>query len=96
MTRAGRVLLWLSLCLGLRMGMAVTLPVEAHPGRLDAQGGHYVTRPYVYRDGTRLEAGEYHAHRPLGQLKLDTRERLQDPKDPGREQGLTKEEQERQ
>lgn len=94
MTRAGRGLLWLFLCLGLRMGMAVTLPVEAqaHPGRLDVQGCHHVLKPYVFAGGTRVEAGDYHCHRPLGAMKLDTRERLQDPKDPGREELLTKEE----
>ena len=32
----------------------------------------------------------------LGMLKLDQRERLHDPKDPGREEQLTREEQERQ
>ena len=30
MRRLGRLLVWLSLCLGLRMGMVVTVPVEAH------------------------------------------------------------------
>ena len=69
---------------------------EAHPGRLNAEGCHHVLKPFVYADGTRLEAGDFHCHRPLGQLTLDTRERLQDPKDPGREEQLTREEQERQ
>ena len=84
--------------IGLTLLFSVALPgvVAGHPGRLDHQGCHHVLKPFVYADGTRLEAGDFHCHRPLGQLTLDTRERLQDPKDPGREEQLTREEQERQ
>ena len=96
MRRLGRVLVWLSLCLGLRMGMVVTIPAEAHPGRLNAEGCHWVVKPWVSKEGRRVEAGDFHCHRALGQLTLDQRERLQDPNDPGREEQLTQEEQERQ
>ena len=84
--------------IGLTLLFSVALPgvVAGHPGRLDHQGCHWVVKPWVSQDGVRGEAGDFHCHRPLGMLRLDQRERLQDPKDPGREAPLTQEEQERQ
>lgn len=69
------------------MGQALTLllllgfalPAWAHPGRLDAEGCHHVHTRFVAKDGTVFEPGTEHCHRKLGQMKLDGRERLQDP-----------------
>lgn len=55
----------------------------AHPGRLDKDGCHHVGEDYEYESGNVLKKGERHCHRPLGKMRLDGKERLQDPNDEG-------------
>jgi hypothetical protein len=79
--RVWRFVLWLSLCLTLRLGAVAVSPefADAHPGRTDAQGCHWVRAPFRYADGRIVPQGQHHCHRPLGQLKLDNREVLTEP-----------------
>lgn len=56
--------------------------VAAHPGGLDKDGCHHVHTRWVAKDGTVYEPGEHHCHRKLGEMKLDGKERLQEPSPP--------------
>jgi len=56
-----------------------------HPGRLNSEGCHNVHKDWEYKDGRVVKAGTYHCHRPLGKMRLDGKEALQDPNDPGKE-----------
>ncbi len=58
---------------------------HAHPGRLDKDGCHYVLKDWKYKSGKVLKAGTYHCHRGLDRMKLDGKELLEDPDDPGEE-----------
>lgn len=62
---------------------SIALPAGAHPGRLDVSGCHHVRASggYTYKDGTHRPEGDYHCHRPLGQMRLDGRERLRAPEE---------------
>ena len=62
----------------------IASPVWSHPGRLNSEGCHHVRKDWVYKDGRTVKADTYHCHRPLGKLRLDGLEALQDPSDPGR------------
>jgi hypothetical protein len=58
---------------------------EAHPGRLDRDGCHHVTKDFRYKDGSIAKAGTYHCHRGLGAMKLDGKESLAGPDADGEE-----------
>ena len=55
----------------------------AHPGRLNSDGCHNVHKDWQYKSGRVVKAGTYHCHRALGRIRLDGKEALQDPNDPG-------------
>lgn len=69
---------------GLEVWLLVSLGY-AHPGRLDAQGCHHTRKDFRYETGEVISADTYHCHRPLGMLKLDSREVLQEPDARGEE-----------
>lgn len=59
--------------------LALTLGwLSAHPGRLDPWGCHRVRAPYETPSRGRLPEGSYHCHRPLGTLRLDQLELVQE------------------
>ena len=66
--------------LGMAFLFILLLPagqIQAHPGRLRADGCHVVRKDFTYRDGRVLKAGEEHCHRRLDQgFALDGKERL--------------------
>ena len=61
--------------------LLLAAPAQAHPGRLDEHGCHWVhpNIRWIDKDGTVFEPGTYHCHRKLGEMKLDGLERLQTP-----------------
>ena len=63
--------------------LALSANAFAHPGRLDAEGCHEVHEDYEYESGKVLKKGTRHCHRGFGEIKLDGKELLEDPKDPG-------------
>ena len=62
----------------LLMLLAFPGTASAHPGRLSADGCHDVHTRFVHTSGKVDEPGSRHCHRPLGEMKLDGQEQLED------------------
>lgn len=72
-----------TLFIAMLLALALVLPgvANAHPGRLGKDGCHVVRAEYR-QDGRVLQKGERHCHRPLGEMRLDGRERLDEAPTP--------------